>query len=71
MTYLLDTNTCIRYLNGTSDSVRQHMAQAQPQDLLLCSVVKAMIVALVGEPQTGEARASSNACSGSWVRLSS
>ncbi len=40
MTYLLDSNTCIRFLNGTSESVRQRMAAVKPQDLVLCSVVK-------------------------------
>ncbi len=40
MTYLLDSNSCIRFLNGTSDSVRQRMAAVKPQDLVLCSVVK-------------------------------
>ncbi len=41
MTYLLDTNTCIHFLNGTSDPIRQHLEAAEPRDLLLCSVVKA------------------------------
>ncbi len=41
MTYLLDTNTCIRHLNGTSGSVRRRMESARPSDLALCSVVKA------------------------------
>ncbi|MCP4663345.1 MAG: type II toxin-antitoxin system VapC family toxin [bacterium] len=41
MTYLLDANTCIRHLNGTSDSVRKRMESAHPSDLALCSVVKA------------------------------
>ncbi len=29
MTYLLDSNTCIRFLNGTSESVRERMAAAE------------------------------------------
>jgi tRNA(fMet)-specific endonuclease VapC len=41
MTYLLDTNTCIRYLNGRSKSIRQQLEATQPQDIVLCSVVKA------------------------------
>lgn len=41
MTYLLDTNTCVRYLNGRSERVRQHVESTQPQDIVLCSVVKA------------------------------
>jgi tRNA(fMet)-specific endonuclease VapC len=39
--YLLDTNTCIRYLNGRSDAIRNHFATVQPDDIVLCSVVKA------------------------------
>jgi tRNA(fMet)-specific endonuclease VapC len=41
MTYLLDTNTCIRYLNGRSENIRQHLEATQPQNIVLCSVVKA------------------------------
>ncbi|MFQ5602231.1 MAG: type II toxin-antitoxin system VapC family toxin [bacterium] len=41
MSYLLDTNTCIRYLNGTSKSVRLNLESRQPEDIILCSVVKA------------------------------
>ena len=41
MTYLLDTNTCIRYLNGKSESIRQSLESKRPHDIVLCSVVKA------------------------------
>ena len=41
MTYLLDTNTCIRYLNGQSDSIRQRFAEISPREMALCSIVKA------------------------------
>jgi tRNA(fMet)-specific endonuclease VapC len=41
MTYLLDTNTCIKYLNGRSERIRQHLESTQSQDIVLCSVVKA------------------------------
>jgi len=41
MRYLLDTNACIRYLNGRSESLRQHIISKNPDDLVLCSVVKA------------------------------
>jgi len=41
MTYLLDTNTCIRYLNGTSIRVRQHLTAVSEGEIVLCSVVKA------------------------------
>lgn len=41
MRYLLDTNTCIRYLNGQSERIRHHIESKNPQDILVCSVVKA------------------------------
>ena len=41
MTYLLDTNTCIQYLNGRSESIRQHIASKLPEEIVLCSVIKA------------------------------
>ncbi len=41
MTYLLDTNACIRYLNGRSPSVREHLEALDPAEVGLCAVVKA------------------------------
>jgi tRNA(fMet)-specific endonuclease VapC len=41
MTYLLDTNTCIKYLNGRSETIRQHLETLESQDIVMCSVVKA------------------------------
>lgn len=41
MTYLLDTNVCIRYLNGKSESIRQKIESLHPDNIALCSVVKA------------------------------
>jgi len=41
MKYLLDTNVCIRYLNGRSESVRRHVESLHPKNIVLCSVVKA------------------------------
>lgn len=41
MTYLLDTNICIKYLNGQSENIRHHVESTKPQDIVLCSVVKA------------------------------
>ena len=41
MKYLLDTNTCIRYLNGRSPSIKTHLAAVKAEDIALCSVVKA------------------------------
>ena len=40
MIYLLDTNTCIQYITGRSPKVLARLQQQQPQDVLVCSVVK-------------------------------
>ncbi|MEP7284813.1 MAG: type II toxin-antitoxin system VapC family toxin [Chloroflexota bacterium] len=40
MKYLLDTNTCIRYLNGRSPTVFQHLNETLEADVCVCSVVK-------------------------------
>ncbi len=44
MTYLLDTNTCIKFLNGQSDSIRHRIESLNPDDLVLCAVVKAELL---------------------------
>ncbi|MDX2240636.1 MAG: type II toxin-antitoxin system VapC family toxin [Leptolyngbyaceae cyanobacterium bins.302] len=42
MTYLLDSNTCIRLLNeDQTTNVAQRLAALNPEDISLCSVVKA------------------------------
>ncbi|PSB33681.1 PIN domain-containing protein [Stenomitos frigidus] len=42
MTYLLDTNTCIRLLNDDRNApVPRRLARLQPEAIRLCSVVKA------------------------------
>jgi len=41
MIYLLDTNTCINYLNGRSERVKQQIEMKHPDDIVLCAVVKA------------------------------
>ena len=41
MTFLLDTNVCIRYLNGRSPGVRAQLQARQPADVAVCSIVKA------------------------------
>lgn len=40
MTYLLDTNVCIRLLNNTSPAVRNRLAVEQPENIYLCTVVQ-------------------------------
>jgi tRNA(fMet)-specific endonuclease VapC len=41
MTYLLDTNTCVRYINGQSERIRARLEAIQPLEIVVCSVVKA------------------------------
>ena len=41
MKYLLDTNTCIRYLNGSSENIRNQFEQHNYNEIALCSIVKA------------------------------
>lgn len=41
MRYLLDTNACIRYLNGTSEAIRRHIETTHPREIVVCTVVKA------------------------------
>jgi tRNA(fMet)-specific endonuclease VapC len=41
MTFLLDTNVCIRYLNGRAPSVRVQLQALRPADVVVCAVVKA------------------------------
>lgn len=41
MKYLLDTNTCIRYLNGRAPYIRTKMLATPSHDIVVCSIVKA------------------------------
>ncbi len=45
MTHLLDSNACIRYLNGRSVSLRNRLAAMTPGEVGVCSVVKAEMFA--------------------------
>jgi len=44
MKYLLDTNTCIKYLNGTSESIKSEFHEHSFNEIYLCSVVKAELL---------------------------
>ena len=44
MSYLLDTNSWIQFLNGRSESIRRRLESTKPQDIVLCSVVKAELL---------------------------
>ncbi len=41
MSYLLDANACIRYLNGRSPQLRRRINATDRRQILLCSVVEA------------------------------
>ncbi len=41
MRYLLDTNTCIHYLNGTSEAIRRRVETTHPREMVVCAIVKA------------------------------
>ncbi|MGH9835904.1 MAG: type II toxin-antitoxin system VapC family toxin [Blastocatellia bacterium] len=41
MTYLLDTNVCIRLLNNSSPKAAQRLASVNPLEVFICSIVKA------------------------------
>ena len=45
MKYLLDTNVCIKYLNGSSESVKRHIEKLHPSEIVICSVVKSELFA--------------------------
>jgi tRNA(fMet)-specific endonuclease VapC len=45
MKYLLDTNVCIKYLNGSSESVKKHIKKLHPSEIVICSVVKSELFA--------------------------
>jgi tRNA(fMet)-specific endonuclease VapC len=44
MSYLLDTNVCIAFLNQKDAKLRARLEQTSPDDLKLCSVVKAELL---------------------------
>ena len=41
MRFLLDTNTCIRYLNGGAPAIRTHLAAVPLAEIAVCAPVKA------------------------------
>jgi tRNA(fMet)-specific endonuclease VapC len=44
MKYLLDSNACIVFLNKRSDQLKHRLELCQPQEIVLCSVVKAELL---------------------------
>jgi tRNA(fMet)-specific endonuclease VapC len=41
MKYLLDTNTCIRYINGRAPQLRSKFLATPGDDIAVCAIVKA------------------------------
>ena len=54
MSYLLDTNVCIRYLNGRSQAIKARLEGTDPSTVLLCSVVKAELLFGVAKSRASE-----------------
>ncbi len=54
MSYLLDTNACIRYLNGHSENIKARLERLTPEDVVLYSVVKAELLYGAGKSNAGE-----------------
>jgi tRNA(fMet)-specific endonuclease VapC len=44
LSWLLDTNICISFLNGDDERIRDRMLSHEPEELCLCSVVKAELL---------------------------
>lgn len=45
MKYLLDTNTCIRYINGRAPQIRTRMRSIQDTDIAISTITKAEMFA--------------------------
>jgi tRNA(fMet)-specific endonuclease VapC len=43
--YLLDANTCIRYLNGRAPNIRTHLQAVHRNQVRVCSIVKGEMLA--------------------------
>ena len=54
MKYLLDTNTCIRYINGRAPSIREHMRTILDADIAISTVTKGEMFAGSAKSQTPE-----------------
>lgn len=44
MSWLLDTNVCVAFLNGSDAGVRDRLLTLPPSEVFLCSVVKAELL---------------------------
>lgn len=55
MTYLLDTNVCIRIINGRSTFARQKLISHPSEQIIVCSIVRAELFYGASKSQTPEA----------------
>jgi tRNA(fMet)-specific endonuclease VapC len=61
MKYLLDTNTCIRYMNGRSVAIRQKLPTIPARDIVVCSVVRGELAYGAAKSQTPQESAARQA----------
>ncbi|MCL4253140.1 MAG: type II toxin-antitoxin system VapC family toxin [Anaerolineae bacterium] len=54
MKYLLDTNTCIRYINGRAPQIRQKMSFISDKDIVVCAITRAEMAYGVAKSQHPE-----------------
>ena len=52
MKYSLDTNTCIRYINGRAPKVREKIPTVPARDIVVCSVVRGELAYGAAKSQT-------------------
>jgi tRNA(fMet)-specific endonuclease VapC len=61
MKYTLDTNTCIRYINGRAPQIRQKLPTIPVNDIVVCSIVRAELAYGAAKSQTPEVSAAKQA----------
>lgn len=54
MKYLLDTNTCIRYINGRAPQIQQKMSFTSDKDIVVCAITRAEMAYGVAKSQHPE-----------------
>ena len=52
MKYLLDTNTCIRFINGRAPQIREYMRTIDDADIVVSAITKAEMFAGAARSQT-------------------
>ena len=54
MKYLLDTNTCIRYINGRAPQIRERMRNIPDADIAISTITRGEMYAGAARSQTAE-----------------